>query len=64
MNGVVIRKDLLERFLNENNLRLIWFIQMQKEVYNQNGLASKNSNWEGIFSYNTDGIKGEIREIQ
>lgn len=64
MNGVVIRKDLLERFLNENSLRLIWFIQMQKEVYNQNGLASKNSNWEGIFSYNTDGIKGEIREIQ
>lgn len=63
MNGVVIRKDLLERFLNENNLRLIWFIQMQKETYNQNGLGSKSSNWEGIFSYTTDGIKGEIREI-
>jgi hypothetical protein len=63
MNGVVIRKDLLERFLNDNNLKLVWFVQIQKEIHNQNVICSNISNWEAFFSYTPNGIKGEIREI-
>ena len=62
MNGVVIRKDLLEQFLKENNLKLVWFVQIEKEIYTQNGNILNNSNWEAFFSYTPEEIKGEIRE--
>lgn len=64
IGGVVIRKDLLDIFLRKNNFKLIWFVRIQKRIYNQNGDFSNFSEWESIFSYSTKNIKGKIRNIE
>lgn len=62
-HGVVIRKDLLDTFLHKSNMKLIWLVQAQKEIYNSDGSISNWSDWEAVFSYTGDGIDGEIRRI-
>ena len=63
-NGVVIRKDLIDSFLHKNNLKLIWLVQAQKEIHNEDESVSDWSDWEAVFSYVGEGIDGEVRRIQ
>lgn len=65
-NGrVVIRKDLLDKFLAERNLRLIWIINAEKEIYNPDTrLVSQYSEWTGVLSYDGLDINGRLWRIK
>lgn len=62
-SGVVIRKDLLDLFLKKNNLKLVWFIKIGKEIHKENDKNSY-SDWEAFFSYYQNDIHGKIRKNQ
>ena len=59
-NCFVIRKDLLDRFLNDNNLELVWLVDSSKEIHAYDRTIEQWSEWEAVFSYEEDGISGEL----
>lgn len=65
-NGrAVIRKDLLDKFLAERKLRLIWIVNEEKEIHNPvTRLVSQYSEWTGVLSYNGSDINGRLWRIK
>jgi hypothetical protein len=65
-NGrAVIRKDLLDKFLAERKLRLIWIVNAEKEIHNPvTRLVSQYSEWTGVLSYNGSDINGRLWRIK
>ena len=65
-NGrAVIRKDLLDKFLAERKLRLIWIVNAEKEIHNPvTRLVSQYSEWTGVLSYDGSDINGRLWRIK
>lgn len=61
--GVVIRKDLLNIFLKESGMNLIWILNADKEIHELDLSISQWSEWTALLSYNEKGIKGNIYRI-
>lgn len=64
-NGrAVIRKDLLDKFLAERKLRLIWIVNAEKEIHSPiTRLVSQYSEWTGVLSYDGSDINGRLWRI-
>lgn len=60
-NRLVIRKDLLDGFLNENNFQLIWLVDAQKEIFGSDIQISDWSNWQAVYSYENGSIAGDLQ---
>ena len=63
-NCLVIRKDLLNTYLEDSRLSLLWLVQAEKEYHPQGIGISKYSNWEGVYTYNGKTIKGRIKNLE
>ena len=61
--GVLVRKDVLDKFLSLNELELVWFVDAEKDVHADGYLITKSSRWKGMFIYNNGNIEGDIRKI-
>lgn len=61
--GFVIRKDLLDQFLQRKNLQLLWLIDGAKEVHAKSLSIDRWSDWAGVLIYNNGVISGDIRMI-
>lgn len=59
-NCVVIRKDLLDKFLHDRNMELIWIADSEKEIHSLDNSISKWSEWETVFTYAGDQINGSF----
>lgn len=59
--GVVVRKDLMDKFLKENNLQLIWIVDSDKEIHSSGGTISHWSDWQGLYSYDGFHVTGGMR---
>ena len=60
LTGVMVRKDILDRFLAMNELRLVWFVDAEKAVHADGYMISMLSRWEGMLLYNKGSIEGDI----
>ncbi|WOO38095.1 hypothetical protein R2R35_06225 [Anaerocolumna sp. AGMB13020] len=58
--GVVVRKDLLDTFLNYKGMKLIWILNADKEIHNSDLSISQWSEWTALLSYDRTNIKGNI----
>lgn len=64
INSVVVRKDILDTFLGKTGMKLVWLVDAKKEIHAEDCSITKWSDWEGVFTYERDGITGEIRRHQ
>lgn len=64
INSVVVRKDVLDTFLGKTGMKLVWLVDAEKEIHARDYSITKWSDWEAVFTYEGDGIAGEIRRLQ
>lgn len=64
-SGVVIRKDLLDKFLRKNRLRLIWFVRASKELHSGEDLGIlRYGDRSGAYFYNNTDIASNIYIVE
>lgn len=64
VNSVVVRKDILDTFLGKNGMKLVWLVDAEKEIHARDYSIAKWNDWEAVFTYEGDGIAGEIHRLQ
>ena len=62
IEGVVVRKDLIDKFLEIKNLRLLWIINAAKEEHTPNLYISNYSEWSGVISYDGNSLRVNINK--
>lgn len=64
VNSVVVRKDILDTFLDKIGMKLVWLVDAEKEIHAGDYSITKWSDWEAVFTYEGDAIAGEIHRLQ
>lgn len=64
INSVVVRKDILDDFLKETKMKLVWLVDAEKEIHAEDYSITRWSDWEAVFTYEGNHITGEICRIQ
>lgn len=59
---LLIRRDVLDKFLEENEYSVFWYIKGEKTFFLDNR-TSKWCNWRGYFLYNNNKIDGSLKWI-
>ena len=59
---VVLRRELLDHFLKDRDLALVWLVDCQKEVHEPDGVSDW-SEWEAVLTYEKNGINGNLRKM-
>ena len=62
--GVLVRKDILDKFLSFNDFKLVWLVDAEKAVHSDGYMISMSNRWKGILIYNDGNIEGEIYRIK
>ena len=57
---LLIRRDVLDKFLEENEYSVFWYVKGEKTFFLGNQ-ESKWSNWNGCFLYNNKKIEGGLK---
>ena len=60
INSVVVRKDILDSFLDQTGLKLVWLVDAEKEIHARDFSTISWSDWEAVFVYEGDHIVGDI----
>ncbi len=63
VNSVVVRKDIMDSFLSQTDLKLVWLVDAEKEIHNGDYSISSWSDWEAVYIYEGDRITGEIHRL-
>lgn len=61
--GVVVRKDILDSFLDQTGMKLVWLVDAEKEIHMENYSTVSWSDWEAVFIYETDGVSGNMHRL-
>ena len=61
IKSVIIRKDILDGYLEKTGLKLVWLIEAGKEIFDE--CITARSEWEALFIYNGNDIDGELHRI-
>lgn len=62
--GVVVRKDLLDAFLNIKGWQLIWILNADKEIHAQDLSISQWSEWTAFLLYDGTNVQGDIFRVE
>ena len=60
INSVVVRKDILDIFLKNKEMKLVWLVDAEKEIHTGDYSITKWSDWEAVFTYDGDCVTGKI----
>ena len=60
IDSVVVRKDILDSFLDKTGLRLVWLVDASKEIHFEDYSIEKWSEWEAVFSYEKERVDGQV----
>lgn len=63
ISSVIIRKDILDDYLKKIGLRLVWFVEAGKDIFDSDTKRCR-SEWETLFVYNGDSISGELQHFR
>lgn len=63
INSVVVRKDILDTFLVNAGMKLIWLVDAEKEIHAGDYSITRWSDWEAVFIYEKDSITGELHRL-
>lgn len=58
--GIIIRKDILDKFLVQMKMQLVWFVNGSKEIHLNDLSIGKYSDWTGVLKYDGVQVVGEI----
>ena len=58
--GIVVRQDLLDKFLEERGLRLVWFVKAAKEIHGRDNRIQRFTDWGGLWLYENDAATGRM----
>ena len=64
VDSVVVRKDILDVFLERTRMKLMWLIDAEKQVQARDHSKANWSDWEAVYVYEGDTITGEIHKLQ
>lgn len=64
VNSVVVRKDILDAFLEKTGMKLVWIVQAEKEIHVEDYSIAYWSEGEAVFTYEREGISGEIKQLR
>lgn len=62
--GLIVRKDIIDKFIKSSNLNLVWFVNGEKEIRTDDFSlgVSKYSEWTGALFYEEGTVNGEIQK--
>ncbi|WP_238786725.1 hypothetical protein [Streptococcus mutans] len=60
INGLIIRKDYLNKFLQENDLSIFWNFIGEKQYFTQSLRHQYYSRWNGFFWKENDSIQSDV----
>lgn len=60
MRRVVVRKDILDSFLEKTGMQLVWLVDAEKEIHADDHTIASWSDWEGMYIYKNGEISGDI----
>ena len=63
INCVVVRKEILDSFLEKTGLKLVWLVDAEKQILLDNSTMSQWSDWEAVFVYEGSKILGDIHRL-
>ncbi len=63
VNGVIVRKDILDSFLSKIKMKLVWLVRAEKQIQNVDSSIKNWSTWEGVLTYEGDRVDGDVRKI-
>ena len=56
----LVKTDILNSWLNKDNLCLVWLIGGEKRLYEQDSMTGKRHDFSGIYFTNVDEIEGDM----
>ena len=56
----LVKTDILNSWLNQDNLCLVWLIGGEKRLYGQNSMIGKRHDFSGIYFNNNNKIEGNL----
>lgn len=62
--GLVIRKSVLDKFLSEKKLHLVWFVNAAKEIHDSTLMITNYTDWSGLLVYTGDSVEGEYYTVE
>lgn len=63
VKSVVVRKEVLDEFLELTNMKLVWFVDANKEIHSKDLFIESRSEWEAVYMYDKNQVCGEINRI-
>ncbi len=62
--GLVIRKELLDAFLEKKKTRLAWVVNGSKEIHGPHLAITDSSEWEAVLTYDGTQVLGNTYKIE
>lgn len=63
--GLIIRKEVLDKFLEIKKYHLVWFINASKEIHDDKTLRITNfTDWTGLLEYTSNSVQGDYYVIE
>lgn len=63
INSVVVRKDIIDAFLNETGMKLVWLGDADKDIYTCDTISSW-SKWEAALLYEGNSVSGTYQRMK
>ena len=64
IEGMVLRKDLLDSYLEKTKKKLIWILSGEKSINNTDGILHDWKSWTGMYLYKKDKIQEYVYMIE